>query len=118
MQLERTLHMAMVGGGPGAFIGEVHRKAARMLGYLLYVGDRGKTDLPYQAGSDGKDHWYRVRNEEAVSPEGIVRQAEAASSLYGFNDFKLKGGVMSGAREMDAVAALKARIRCNTICRT
>ncbi len=24
-----------------------HRKAARMLGYLFYVGDRGKTDLPY-----------------------------------------------------------------------
>ena len=86
-----------------------HRKAARMLGYLFYVGDRTKTDLPYQAGSGSKDHWYRVRNEEAVTPEGIVRQAEAASAQYGFNDFKLKGGVMSGAREMDAAAALKAR---------
>jgi len=85
------------------------RKAARMLGYLFYVGDRGKTDLPYQAGSGGKDHWYRVRNEEAVTPEGIVRQAEAASAMYGFNDFKLKGGVMSGSREMDAAAALKTR---------
>src|SRR5208282_2061786 len=86
-----------------------HRKAARMLGYLFYVGDRGKTDLPYLAGSGKKDHWYRVRNEEAVTPEGIVQQAEAASALYGFNDFKLKGGVMSGAREMDAIAALKVR---------
>ena len=57
------------------------REAARMLGYLFYVGDRGKTDLPYQAGSGGKDHWYRVRNEEAVTPEGIVRQAEAASAM-------------------------------------
>ncbi len=86
-----------------------HRTAARMLGYLFYVGDRSKTGLPYQAGSGSKDHWYRVRNEEAVTPEGIVRQAEAASALYGFNDFKLKGGVMSGAQEMDAVSALKAR---------
>ena len=86
-----------------------HRKTVRMLGYLFYIGDRSKTDLPYLAGTGGEDHWYRVRHEEAVTPEGIVRQAEAASALYGFNDFKLKGGVMSGAREMDAVAALKAR---------
>lgn len=32
MNLERTLKMGMVGGGPGAFIGEVHLKAARMDG--------------------------------------------------------------------------------------
>src|SRR4051812_33779792 len=86
-----------------------HRKVARMLGYLFYVGDRTKTALPYPAGSGNADHWYRVRNEEAVTPEGIVRQADAARALYGFNDFKLKGGVMSGAREMDAIAALKKR---------
>ena len=30
--LDRKLRMGMVGGGPGAFIGEVHRKAARMDG--------------------------------------------------------------------------------------
>jgi predicted dehydrogenase len=30
----RTLKMGMVGGGPGAFIGEVHRKAARMDGFI------------------------------------------------------------------------------------
>ena len=30
--LSRKLKMGMVGGGPGAFIGEVHRKAARMDG--------------------------------------------------------------------------------------
>jgi predicted dehydrogenase len=30
--LNRNLRMGMVGGGPGAFIGEVHRKAARMDG--------------------------------------------------------------------------------------
>ena len=32
MRRERRLKMGMVGGGPGAFIGEVHRKAARMDG--------------------------------------------------------------------------------------
>jgi glucarate dehydratase len=85
------------------------RNAARMLGYLFYVGDAGKTDLPYPRGTGSKDHWYRVRDQEAVTPEGIVRQAEAASAMYGFNDFKLKGGVHAGEQEMAAVAALAER---------
>lgn len=36
-QLNRTLKMGMVGGGPGAFIGEVHRKAARLDGGIELV---------------------------------------------------------------------------------
>ena len=35
MATDRPLRMGMVGGGPGAFIGEVHRKAARMDGARL-----------------------------------------------------------------------------------
>ncbi len=38
MALKRMLKMGMVGGGPGAFIGEVHRKAARMDGLIELVG--------------------------------------------------------------------------------
>ena len=38
MALERKLKMGMVGGGPGAFIGEVHRKAARLDGQIEVVG--------------------------------------------------------------------------------
>ncbi|AQQ71280.1 Glucose--fructose oxidoreductase precursor [Limihaloglobus sulfuriphilus] len=34
---KRKLRMGMVGGGPGAFIGEVHRKAARMDGSIELV---------------------------------------------------------------------------------
>ncbi|UCE99733.1 MAG: Gfo/Idh/MocA family oxidoreductase [Planctomycetota bacterium] len=37
MKLNRKLRMGMVGGGPGAFIGEVHRKAARMDGGIELV---------------------------------------------------------------------------------
>ncbi len=37
MNLDRTLKMGMVGGGPDAFIGEVHRKAARMDGGVEIV---------------------------------------------------------------------------------
>ncbi|MDZ7315828.1 MAG: Gfo/Idh/MocA family oxidoreductase, partial [candidate division KSB1 bacterium] len=35
--MTRKLRMGMVGGGPGAFIGEVHRKAARMDGHVEIV---------------------------------------------------------------------------------
>ncbi|MBN1863529.1 MAG: Gfo/Idh/MocA family oxidoreductase [Victivallales bacterium] len=35
--MKRKLRMGMVGGGPGAFIGEVHRKAARMDGLIDIV---------------------------------------------------------------------------------
>ncbi len=37
MTLKRNLKMGMIGGGPGAFIGDVHRKAARMDGGIELV---------------------------------------------------------------------------------
>jgi glucarate dehydratase len=39
----------------------------------------------------------------------VVRLAEAAQARYGFQDFKLKGGVQAGDLEVDAVTALKER---------
>ncbi|WP_409307924.1 glucarate dehydratase [Pectobacterium sp. B1J-3] len=85
------------------------RDAVEMLGYLFYIGDRNKTDLPYQNQSDDKCDWYRLRHEEALSPEAVVRLAEAAYEKYGFNDFKLKGGVLAGSEEAEAVTALAKR---------
>jgi glucarate dehydratase len=83
-----------------------------MLGYLFYVGDRSKTDLPYASSADepeDADDWCRVRHQVALTPEAIVRQAEAAQARYGFNDFKLKGGVLRGEDEVAAVTALHER---------
>ncbi|HVN42695.1 MAG TPA: enolase C-terminal domain-like protein [Steroidobacteraceae bacterium] len=85
------------------------RRSARMLAYLFYVGDRTKTDLPYGGPSGAATDWYAVRTQGAVTPDAIVRQAEAAAERYGFADFKLKGGVMRGEDEMAAIAALKRR---------
>ena len=85
------------------------RDRVPMLAYLFYIGERSRTDLPYLAGSGAPGDWYRVRHQEALSPAAMVAQAEAAVARYGFRDFKLKGGVMSGAEEMAAVAAIKAR---------
>ncbi|HTI80663.1 MAG TPA: enolase C-terminal domain-like protein, partial [Acetobacteraceae bacterium] len=80
-----------------------------MLAYLFYIADRTRTDLPYHDDPDAKDGWLRLRNEPALTPEQVVREAEAAVDRYGFADFKLKGGVMRGDEEMQAVAALKRR---------
>lgn len=85
------------------------RAAVRMLGYLFYIGDKRKTNLPYLHNLAAKDNWLRLRHEEAVTPQAIVRLAEAASERYGFKDFKLKGGVMNGNEEMEAVTALANR---------
>ena len=97
-----------------ALLGEgQQRDSVEMLGYLFYVGDRAKTGLPYvqDAGAQSDDDcaWFSLRHEEAMTPEAIVRQAEAARERYGFNDFKLKGGVLVGEAEIDAVTALHER---------
>jgi glucarate dehydratase len=82
------------------------RDAVEMLGYLFYVGDRRKTDLQYKSEPDARDEWFRLRNEEALTPAAIVALARAAHARYGFNDFKLKGGVLRGEEEIDAIRAL------------
>lgn len=85
------------------------RDQVEMLGYLFYIGDRHKTELPYRSDENAKDAWFRLRHEEALTPEAVVALAEAAYERYGFNDFKLKGGVLAGEREIEAVTALAKR---------
>ncbi|QIK71066.1 glucarate dehydratase [Propioniciclava coleopterorum] len=85
------------------------RDAVRVLGYLFYLGDPDRTDLDYLREPDAAHPWYRLRHEEALTPEAIVALGEAAHDLYGFADFKLKGGVLPGEEEVAAVRALKSR---------
>ena len=93
-----------------ALLGEgQQRTEVRMLGYLFYVGDRRQTDLAYRSESEAADDWLRLRHEEALSAEAVVRLAEAAQARYGFEDFKLKGGVLRGEEEVEAIRALHER---------
>ena len=82
------------------------RASVPILGYLFYVGDPDKTDLPYLREPEAEG-WDRIRREEALTPEAVVELGRAASEKYGFKDFKLKGGVLSGDEEVETIRALK-----------
>ena len=86
----------------------IQRERVRFLSYLFYVGDRKKTDLEYEEEPDADCDWYRLRHEEALTPEAIVALAKATHEKYGFEDFKLKGGVLAPKEELKAVQAVKA----------
>jgi glucarate dehydratase len=93
-----------------ALLGEgQQRPSVEVLGYLFYVGDAKKTNLPYCSEPDARDEWLRLRHEEALTTDAVLQMAEAAHARYGFNDFKLKGGVLSGGEEMETVTALAER---------
>lgn len=85
----------------------IQRERVRFLSYLFYIGDRKKTDLPYEEEPDSDCDWYRLRHEEAMTPEAIVALAKATYEKYGFEDFKLKGGVLEPEQELEAVRAIK-----------
>ncbi len=59
--------------GPGK-----QRDAVTVLGYLFYIGDRTKTDLPYLESTPGSHEWYRLRHQEALDSDAVVRLAEAS----------------------------------------
>src|SRR5881397_2369710 len=48
-----------------ALLGEgQQRDAVEMLGYLFFVGDKAKTDLPYASDPDADNDWFRLRHEK------------------------------------------------------
>ncbi|KAB0483707.1 D-glucarate dehydratase [Pseudomonas reinekei] len=93
-----------------ALLGEgQQRDEVKMLGYLFYVGDRNETDLAYRSEPEADNDWFRIRHEKAMTADAVVQLAVAAHGKYGFKDFKLKGGVLSGDAEIEAVTALAER---------
>ncbi|MGQ0922122.1 glucarate dehydratase [Acinetobacter baumannii] len=84
------------------------RSEVEVLGYLFFIGDRKQTSLDY-ATSTQQHEWYKVRHEKALTPEAVQRLAEASYDRYGFKDFKLKGGVLQGEQEAEAVTAIARR---------
>src|SRR5688572_999045 len=77
--LESAL-LDLVGQAQGVPVAELlgdgqQRDRVPMLGYLFYVGDPDKTDLPYERATDEGDDWDRLRRRPALDPESIVRLA-------------------------------------------
>jgi hypothetical protein len=73
MKLNRKLKMGMVGGGPGAFIGEVHRKAARMDGGIELVA--GAFDInPRKSKQMGRELCIEPRRAYRTYSEMIERE--------------------------------------------
>ena len=96
-----------------ALLGDGQQRAqVPMLGYLFFIGDRICTNLPYASDASdagAADNWSRLRHEPAMDARAVVALAEAAYERYGFKDFKLKGGVLRGEDEIEAVTALAER---------
>jgi glucarate dehydratase len=104
------LHGQFLGVPVAELLGDgQQRSSVPMLGYLFFIGDRRRTDLPYLVEDAPADRWERLRRQEAMTPAAVVALAEAAQERYGFSDFKLKGGVLSGDDEVDVVTALAKR---------
>src|SRR6201989_2037083 len=55
-----------------ALLGEgQQRKYVPVLGYVFFVGDRKKTDLPYASAPNSADDWIRLRHERALTASEI-----------------------------------------------
>ena len=73
MKLNRKLKMGMVGGGPGAFIGDVHRKAARMDGQIELVA--GAFDInPRKSKQMGRELYLNSKRTYRTYEEMIERE--------------------------------------------
>ena len=86
------------------------RKEVEVLGYMFYVSDKNKVPagaMQYLDESASADPWFRLRREEILTPERLVEEAQALHEKYGFENFKLKGGVLRGEEEMQGIRAIK-----------
>ncbi len=73
MKLNRKLKMGMVGGGPGAFIGEVHRKAAGMDGQIELAA--GAFDInPQKSKQMGRELYLDSKRTYRTYEEMIERE--------------------------------------------
>ena len=82
------------------------RENVGVLGYLFFVGDSSKTDLPYLKNDDNSDDWGKIRRGPIMDAASLVKSAKAAYKRYGFKTFKLKGGVFDGETEVQCMKAL------------
>lgn len=84
MRLDRKLRMGLIGGGPGAFIGEVHRKASRLDGEIELVAGAFDID-PVKSKEMGKN--LALNPKRVYSDYKEMIKAESALPLGDRVDF-------------------------------
>ncbi|HEY3757636.1 MAG TPA: enolase C-terminal domain-like protein [Opitutaceae bacterium] len=94
-------------GVPAAqLLGGIVREAVPFAAYLFYKyeGAGGAREFGRDPAAAG---WPAARQEAALTPEGIVAQAQAMVREFGFQSIKLKGGVFEPRLEVAAIRALR-----------
>jgi glucarate dehydratase len=87
-------------------LGGVRRERVPFAAYLFYKYEGAGGALGF--GTDpSASGWAAARQAAALDPEGIVAQARAMCSEFGFRSIKLKGGVFEPRQEVDAIIALR-----------
>ncbi len=74
--------------------------------YLFYKYGGAGGNLGFLTSPTAKG-WEAARQAEALDAQGIVAQAKAMCSTYGFKSIKLKGGALAPEQEVEAIFALR-----------
>lgn len=87
-------------------LGGKMRERVPFAAYLFYKyeGAGGTWEFGKDPAATG---WAKARQEAAIDPEGIVAQAQAMCTAFGFQSIKLKGGAFEPAQEVAAMLALR-----------
>ncbi len=87
-------------------LGGKARERVPFAAYLFYkhAGAGGELEFGSEPTASG---WTGARQASALDPDGIVAQAKAMVSHYGFRSIKLKGGVFEPVVEVDSILALR-----------
>lgn len=72
--------------------------------FYKYRGAGGELGFAVDSKATG---WAAARQEAALTPEGVVVQAQAMCVEFGFKSIKLKGGVFEPAVEVQTLLALR-----------
>ena len=74
--------------------------------YLFFKYEGAGGALGFATDSIAKG-WPAARQVAALDAEGVVAQAKAMCSAYGFKSLKLKGGALEPAQEVETIFALR-----------
>ena len=71
--------------------------------FYKYEGAGGQFGMKGNPDASG---WHKIKEAEALDPEGVVYQAREMCREFGFKSLKLKGGVFEPQVEVDTIKAL------------